>query len=215
MSAYNKSNVIKPEQEAMDEVNNMDISIEIKNLQLPKENEQLPKQEQMVNIVTDEDEFKSAKSKIIQSCNDSSIMMSSYNQIGDSFKKKFDSNLEDMSYTSQDTEIQDLYAKVKETLANEQYDQLNKLSNEITTLEMTLRKNRHEDKMAEINEIEEIMKKQTEDMIQSKKAKKLDEYYLINACQDEGYSFITQKDLNRNYESVQFKDYEFYIEKQK
>lgn len=87
MSAYNKSNVIKPEQEAMDEVNNMDISIEIKNLQLPKENEQLPKQEQMVNIVTDEDEFKSAKSKIIQSCNDSSIMMSSYNQIGDSFKK--------------------------------------------------------------------------------------------------------------------------------
>lgn len=120
-----------------------------------------------------------------------------------------------MSYTSQDTEIQDLYAKVKETLANEQYDQLNKLSNEITTLEMTLRKNRHEDKMAEINEIEEIMKKQTEDMIQSKKAKKLDEYYLINACQDEGYSFITQKDLNRNYESVQFKDYEFYIEKQK
>lgn len=215
MSAYNKSNVIKPEQEAMDEVNNMDISIEIKNLQLAKENEQLPKQEHTVYIVTDEDEFKSAKSNIIQSCNDSSIMMPSYNQIGDSFKKKFDSNLEDMSYTSQDTEIQDLYAKVKETLANEQYDQLNKLSNEITTLEMTLRKNRHEDKMAEIKEIEEIMKKQTADMIQSKKAKKLDEYYLINACQDEGYSFITQKDLNRNYESVQFKDYEFYIEKQK
>lgn len=215
MSAYNKSNVIKSEQEAMDEVNNMDISIEIKNLQLAKENEQLPKQEHTVYIVTDEDEFKSAKSNIIQSCNDSSIMMPSYNQIGDSFKKKFDSNLEDMSYTSQDTEIQDLYAKVKETLANEQYDQLNKLSNEITTLEMTLRKNRHEDKMAEIKEIEEIMKKQTADMIQSKKAKKLDEYYLINACQDEGYSFITQKDLNRNYESVQFKDYEFYIEKQK
>ena len=159
----------------------------------------------------DSEEYVSAQSCLMtKTMLTESLNMS--NELTDSMYSKGEPS-SDGSDNEEESEINEMYDKIKKLIANGDFNQVKEIEARITQLEIEVRKQKHNEKLKKLSELEENMKNSKGDYIKEENIGNNAQLVLANINPDDGYAIIPKSELDKAYEIKNFKDYEFYIKR--